>query len=203
MTPLRVALVAGEHSGDQLGYKLMRALREMREGEVAFSGVGGEAMEAEGLRSLFPIAEIAVMGLLPVLARLPTLIARIRATAAAIVAARPDALVIIDSPDFTHRVARRVRAALPSLPIVNYVSPSVWAWRPGRARAMLAYVDCVLALLPFEPEAYVRLGGPRCVYVGHPLIERLGDLRPNADGAGRCTSAPPSSSRCPARAGPR
>jgi lipid-A-disaccharide synthase len=191
MTPLRVALVAGEHSGDQLGYKLMRALREERSGDVAFFGVGGEAMEAEGLRSLFPIADIAVMGLLPVLARLPTVIARIRATAAATVAARPDALIIIDSPDFTHRVARRVRRSLPGLPIVDYVSPSVWAWRPGRARAMRAYVDCVLALLPFEPEAYVRLGGPRCVYVGHPLIERLGDLRPNADEARRRASTPP------------
>ncbi len=183
MSPLRVALVAGEHSGDQLGFKLMRALREARSGDVAFSGVGGEAMEAEGLKSLFPISDIAVMGILPVLARLPTLLARIRQTAEAIIAARPDVLVIIDSPDFTHRVARRVRAALPKLPIVDYVSPSVWAWRPGRAKAMLAYVDCVLALLPFEPEAYRRLGGPRCVYVGHPLIERLGELRPN-DGRG-------------------
>jgi lipid-A-disaccharide synthase len=191
MTRLRVALVAGEHSGDQLGFKLMRALRGAQVGDVDFSGVGGEAMEAEGLKSLFPISDIAVMGILPVLARLPTLITRIRQTAEAIIAARPDALVIIDSPDFTHRVARRVRAALPKLPIVDYVSPSVWAWRPGRAKAMLTYVDCVLALLPFEPEAYRRLGGPRCVYVGHPLIERLGELRPNADEARRRASAPP------------
>src|SRR5271168_5070264 len=114
------------------------------------------------------------MGVLPVFAKLPALLARIRATADAIVAAPPDGLVIIDSPDFTHRVARRVRAALPRLPVVDYVSPSVWAWRPSRAKAMRGYVDCVLALLPFEPEAYRRLGGPRCVYVGHPLIERLG-----------------------------
>jgi lipid-A-disaccharide synthase len=191
MSPLRVALVAGEHSGDQLGFKLMRALREARPGEVAFSGVGGEAMEAEGLKSLFPISDIAVMGILPVLARLPTLLARIHKTAAAIVAAQPDVLVIIDSPDFTHRVARRVRAALPKLPIVDYVSPSVWAWRPGRAKAMRTYVDCVLALLPFEPEVYRRLDGPRCVYVGHPLIERLGELRPNADEARRRASWPP------------
>jgi lipid-A-disaccharide synthase len=192
MSPLRVALVAGEHSGDQLGFKLMRALREARPGEVAFSGVGGEAMEAEGLKSLFPISDIAVMGILPVLARLPTLIARIHKTAAAIVAAQPDVLVIIDSPDFTHRVARRVRAALPKLPIVDYVSPSVWAWRPGRAKAMRTYVDCVLALLPFEPEVYRRLAGPRCVYVGHPLIERLGELRPNAEEeARRRASGPP------------
>jgi len=131
------------------------------------------------------------MGILPVLARLPTLLARIHETAQAIVAASPDVLVIIDSPDFTHRVARRVRAALPKLPIVDYVSPSVWAWRPGRARAMRAYVDCVLALLPFEPEAYRRLSGPRCVYVGHPLIERLDELRPNAGEARDRASAPP------------
>ena len=148
-------------------------------------------MEAEGLKSLFPISDIAVMGILPVLARLPTLMARIRRTAEAIIADRPDVLVIIDSPDFTHRVARRVRAALPKLPIVDYVSPSVWAWRPGRAKAMRTYVDCVLALLPFEPEAYRRLGGPRCVYVGHPLIERLDELRPNADEARRRASERP------------
>ena len=189
--PLSIALVAGEHSGDQLGFKLMRALSEARPAGVVFSGVGGEAMEAEGLKSLFPISDIAVMGLLPVLARLPTVLRRIRETAAAIVAARPDALVIIDSPDFTHRVARKVRKALPELPIVDYVSPTVWAWRPGRAKAMLAYVDCVLGLLPFEPEAYVRLGGPRCVYVGHPLIERLGELRPDDDEARRRDAEPP------------
>jgi lipid-A-disaccharide synthase len=191
VSPLRVALVAGEHSGDQLGFKLMQALKEAGAGDISFSGVGGEAMEAEGLKSLFPISDIAVMGILPVLARLPTVLARIRGTAQAIIAARPDVLVIIDSPDFTHRVARRVRAALPTLPIIDYVSPSVWAWRPGRAKAMRAYVDCVLALLPFEPEAYRRLGGPRCVYVGHPLIERLDQLRPSAAEARRPASAPP------------
>jgi lipid-A-disaccharide synthase len=119
------------------------------------------------------------------------LLKRIRQTAEAIVAERPDALVIIDSPDFTHRVARKVRKALPDLPIVDYVSPTVWAWRPGRAKAMRPYVDCVLGLLPFEPEAYVRLGGPRCVYVGHPLIERLDELRPNEAEARRRDAEPP------------
>ena len=98
-------------------------------------------------------------------------------------------LVIIDSPDFTHRVARRVRAGAPSIPIVDYVSPSVWAWRPWRARAMRAYVDCVLAILPFEPAAHRRLGGPPCIYVGHPLVERLAELRPNAAG-GASAGAP-------------
>ena len=188
---LRIAVVAGEPSGDQLGFKLMRALSEQAAGGVEFLGVGGEAMAAEGLDSLFPLADVAVMGVLPVIKRLPTLLDRIRRAAAATVAARPDALVIIDSPDFTHRVARRVRRALPDLPVIDYVSPSVWAWRPGRAPAMRAYVDCVLALLPFEPEAHARLGGPRCVYVGHPLVERLAELRPNVDEARRRAASPP------------
>lgn len=190
--PLRLALVAGEPSGDELGYKLMRALRAATNGGIEFSGVGGEAMTAEGLKSLFPISEIAVMGILPVLAKLPGLLARIRQTADAIVAAPPDGLVIIDSPDFTHRVARRVRAALPRLPVVDYVSPSVWAWRPGRAKTMRGYVDRVLALLPFEPAAHLRLGGPSCVYVGHPLIERLDEFRPNPEETARRGALPPS-----------
>jgi lipid-A-disaccharide synthase len=187
---LKIALIAGEASGDQLGFKLMLALREASPG-VSFVGVGGERMEGCGLKSLFPLTDIAVMGILPVLARLPTLLARIRQAAAAVIAARPDALVIIDSPDFTHRVARRVRRALPGLPIIDYVSPSVWAWRPGRARAMRGYVDQVLALLPFEPEAHRRLGGPPCDYVGHPLIERLDELRPDAEEAVRRDADPP------------
>jgi lipid-A-disaccharide synthase len=189
--PLRVFVVVGEHSGDQLGFKLMRALREATDGQVAFSGVGGEAMQAEGLQSLFPLADIAVMGIVPVIAKLPILLARIKQTAQAAIAASPDVLVIIDSPDFTHRVARRVRRAMPNLPIIDYVSPSVWAWRPGRARAMRAYVDCLLALLPFEPAAHQRLGGPPCHYVGHPLIERLEELRPSAQEAARRASEPP------------
>jgi len=188
---LRIAIVAGEHSGDQLGFKTMRALTAATRGAVEFVGVGGEAMEAEGLRSLFPLSDIAVMGILPVLAKLPTLLARIRHTARAIVAARPDGLVIIDSPDFTHRVARRVRQSLPDLPVIDYVSPSVWAWRPGRARKMRGYVDRVLALLPFEPAAHLRLGGPACDYVGHPLIERLSELRPDSGEAARRLADPP------------
>ena len=183
--PLRVALVAGEHSGDQLGFKLMRALREARAGEIEFFGVGGEAMEAEGLKSLFPISDIAVMGILPVMAKLPTLIARIRQTAAGDRRRHARRARHHRQPRLhPSRRAPRARGAA-ELPIVDYVSPSVWAWRPGRAKAMRAYVDCVLALLPFEPGAYRRLGGPRCVYVGHPLIERLGELRPNADEARR------------------
>jgi lipid-A-disaccharide synthase len=115
----------------------------------------------------------------------------IRNTVDAVVGAKPDILVIIDSPDFTHRVARRVRSRDSSIPIVDYVSPSVWAWRPGRARAMRAYVDHVLALLPFEPEEYDRLHGPPCSYVGHPLTEQLGSLRPNLEEQARRNEKPP------------
>lgn len=174
-------LVAGEESGDQLGAKLMQALKTRYGADgVTFGGVGGRAMTREGLESLFPMTDIAVNGVSAVIAQLPTIVGRVYRTVDAVVAARPDALVIIDSPDFTHQVARRVRRRAPDIPIVNYVSPSVWAWRPGRAKTMRAYVDHVLALKPFEPDAHRRLGGPACTYVGHPLIERLAEVRPAA-----------------------
>lgn len=176
---LRIFIVAGETSGDILGARLMQALRVLHP-NVEFQGVGGEAMRAQGLVSQFPMSDIAVMGLVPVIKRLPMLLERIRQTALMCELSRPDALVIIDSPDFTHRVARRVRKAAPDIPIVNYVSPTVWAWREGRAARMRAYIDHVMAVLPFEPAAHARLGGPPCTYVGHPLVERLDVLRPNA-----------------------
>ncbi len=109
-----------------------------------------------------------------------------RLTAEAVLARHPHVLVIIDSPGFTLRIARRVRAADPTIPIVEYVSPSVWAWRPGRARAMRAYIDHILALLPFEPEVHRRLGGPPCTYVGHPLAE---EVRESASRTGRRRAA--------------
>ena len=148
-------------------------------------------MAAAGIISPFAIDELSIMGIAAIPRRLPMIFRRIRETADAVVAARPDALVIIDSPDFTHRVARRVRRLAPSIPILDYVSPSIWAWRPGRARAMRAYVDQVLAILPFEPAMYVKLGGPPCRYVGHPLIERIAELRPNAEEAQRRRADPP------------
>jgi lipid-A-disaccharide synthase len=169
--PLRIFLVAGELSGDQLGAHLMDALRRELGPGVQFAGVGGPAMTGRGLTSLFPFSEIALFGVLSVLRRLPNILKRIGETARAAIDWRPDALVLIDSPDFTHRVGKRVRRVLPALPILDYVSPQVWAWKSGRARTMRAYVDRILAVLPFEPEALRRLGGPTCVYVGHPLLE--------------------------------
>lgn len=177
--PLSIWIVSGEESGDQLGAKLMRALKaRLGDERLRFGGVGGHAMQAEGQKSLFPLEDIAVMGIVAVIGRLPTVLNRIRMTADAVVAADPDILIIIDSPDFTHRVARAVRKRAPHIPVIDYVSPSVWAWRPGRAAKMRAYVDHLLALLPFEPEAHKRLGGPPTTYVGHPLIERVTEFRP-------------------------
>jgi lipid-A-disaccharide synthase len=199
VTPARVAgeterkifLIATEESGDRLGANLMKVLRQRLGGAVRFEGVGGRAMAREGLTSLFPIEELSIIGLAAVVSQLPKILRLIRQTAAAVTEASPDVLVIIDSPDFTHRVAKRVRANDPKIPVVNYGSPSVWAWRPGRARSMLTYVDHVLALLPFEPEAYRRLHGPPCSYVGHPLTEQLAQLRPGAEERQRRDEAPP------------
>jgi lipid-A-disaccharide synthase len=184
-----IHLVAGEESGDRLGGALMRALAARR--DIRFGGIGGSEMAASGLASPFPLDELSVMGFASIPRRLPRILRRIRETAAGVITARPDALVIIDSPDFTHRVARRVRAAAPGIPIIDYVSPQVWAWRPGRARSMRAYVDHVLAVLPFEPEVHRRLGGPPCSYVGHPVTERVGELRPGPADAARRQAGPP------------
>jgi len=170
--PLRIAIIAGEASGDHLGGPLMREISQRLGGRVEYFGIGGADMSAAGLEAIFPMSEIAVMGPLAILRRLPELYRRIKDTAKAITAWAPDVLVIIDCPEFSHRVASRVRGQRPQQPIVNYVAPTVWAWRPGRAKAMLAYVDEVMAVLPFEPEVYAKLGGPRCRYVGHAAGER-------------------------------
>jgi lipid-A-disaccharide synthase len=165
---VRLFLVAGEPSGDRLGAALMAGLRSLVP-EVTFAGVGGPAMAAEGLHSLFPMQDIAVMGLVEVLPKYFALKARIRQTAAAVLADPPDALVTIDSPDFCLRVARIVRAARPGLRTIHYVAPSVWAWRPGRAARMAQVIDHVLALLPFEPP-YMTAAGMTCDFVGHPVV---------------------------------
>ena len=190
MSP-HVFLVAGEESGDRLGAALIAAIKRRTQSRARFSGVGGTHMAQEGVQSLFPLGDLAIMGFAAIPASLPKILRHIRETADVVIAARPDVLVIIDSPEFTHRVARRVRKIAPKIPIVDYVCPSVWAWRPGRARAMRAYVDHVLALLPFEPAAMQRLDGPLCTFVGHPLSERVDQMRPSAEEARRRLGDPP------------
>jgi lipid-A-disaccharide synthase len=189
--PQDIFLVAGEASGDRLGAALIRALRERTGGAARFVGVGGPEMAAEGVASLFPIDDLSIIGFTAIPRRLPKILQLIRATAAAVVARRPHVLVIIDSPAFSCRVAKRVRAADPTIAIVEYVSPSVWAWRPGRAPALRGYIDHILALLPFEPDVHRRLGGPPCSYVGHPLAAEVDELRPNAAEARRRLATPP------------
>ncbi len=186
-----VFLVAGEESGDRLGAPLIAALKRRTQGRIRFSAVGGAQMAQEGVSSLFPLGELAIMGFTSLPARLPKILRHIRETAEAVIASKPDVLVIIDSPEFTHRVARKVRARAPQIPIVDYVCPSVWAWRPGRARVMRAYVDRVLALLPFEPAAMRHLGGPPTTFVGHPLGELVAAMRPDAHEAARRMNDPP------------
>jgi lipid-A-disaccharide synthase len=189
---LRFGIVVGEVSGDALGAKLIPALQaRFSSYDLEFIGTAGPLLQKQGMSPFFPLAEIAVMGIVPVIKRLPSLMRRIRETADRLIAAKIDCLIIIDSPDFTHRVARKVKAALPNIPIIDYVSPSVWAWRPGRAKNMRGYIDHVLALLPFEPVAHQTLGGPPCTYVGHPLIERNDLFDPTADEEARRASEPP------------
>ena len=166
---VKVAIIAGEVSGDMLGAGMAQEIRRLTGGDVEFVGVGGPALAAEGLQSYFDFDEIAIMGISAVIARLPKLRRRIGETADSLIAARPDVLVIVDSPGFTHRVAKRVRKSIPALPVVQYVCPTVWAWKEYRAARMTAFVDHVLAILPFEPEAMQRLGGPPTTYVGHRL----------------------------------
>lgn len=163
-----IFLVAGEPSGDALGARLMAALKRATEGRVRFAGVGGERMAAEGLTSLFPLTDIAVMGFTEVVPRLPVILRRLRQTADAIWAQNPAAVVTIDAPSFGLRIADRVRSS--GIPLIHYVAPQLWAWRPGRARKLAGRVDHLLALLPFEPAFFGKLG-VSCTYVGHPVIE--------------------------------
>ncbi len=181
-------MIAGESSGDHLGAGLIEALRRTCGRDIMLAGVGGPEMENAGLKSVFPLSDIAVMGPFAILARLPGLVRRAYEAVDHVVAFQPDILIIVDSPEFTHPVAKRVRNRMPGIPVVDYVSPTVWAWRPWRARKMRAYVDRVLAIFPFEPDVHRRLGGPDCIYVGHPVVERLDRLPPRAGGS---TDEPP------------
>ncbi len=170
---LSVFIVAGEPSGDALGGSLMSALVEETAGNVRFAGIGGEMMTEAGLVTQFPMSELSIMGLVEVLPRLPALARRLRETRDAIVALRPDVVITIDSPGFTLRLARQLKGK--GIPIVHYVAPTVWAWKPGRAPKMARVVDHLLTLLPFEPP-YFEAVGLRCTFVGHPVVESGADL---------------------------
>ena len=164
---MRVFLIAGEPSGDALGAALMKGLKSLRD-DLSFDGIGGPAMEREGLKSRFEMRELSVMGIAEILPKYFHLKRRIRETAEAVIETKPDVLITIDSPDFCLRVAKLVKAQS-QVRIVHYVAPSVWAWRPKRAEKMARHVDQVLALLPFEPK-YMERAGVACDFVGHPVV---------------------------------
>ena len=165
-------LIAGEPSGDLIGARLMNALKRLTEGQVRLSGIGGESMREEGLCSLFPISDIALMGLVEILPRLHVIRKRIHETVAQIVVDQPDVVVSIDAPGFCYDVWKGLRKT--NIPLIHYVAPSVWAWRPDRAKKFAAELDHLLALLPFEPQYFLR-EGLRTTFVGHPVIEIAAD----------------------------
>lgn len=165
----RFFLIAGEPSGDVLGAALMEGLRAL-DPNVEFTGVGGPLMQAQGMESLFPMDELSVMGIAEVLPKYRALMRRINQCADTVLEQKSDALITIDSPDFSLRVAKRVKAKS-DIRTVHYVAPTVWAWRSGRARKMAAMIDQVLALFPFEPPL-MEAEGMRCDFVGHPVVTR-------------------------------
>lgn len=167
--PLRFALVAGEASGDLLGAALMEALRELRP-DCQFVGVAGPRMAAAGCRPLARAEELAVMGLAEILRHLPRLLRLRRDVMSALLADPPDVFVGIDAPEFNLRLAARLKQA--GIPVVQYVSPQVWAWRQGRVRHIAAAVDRVLCLLPFETPFYAA-HAVRAEFVGHPLADQI------------------------------
>lgn len=171
-----IFLIAGEPSGDTLGAQLMAALKRRSGRPLDFIGVGGTRMASEGLHSLFPMDELSLMGAAEILPHIPRLLRRIRETTNAIGAMQPDVVVSIDAPGFTFRVAKRVRRQDRSglVRLVHYVAPQVWAWKRGRAREIAAYLDHLMALLPFEPPYFEEEGLP-CTYVGHPVVESGAD----------------------------
>ena len=178
--PMLIYIVAGEPSGDLLGGRLMRALKERTQGQVRFAGIGGETMAAEGLESRVALSELAVMGVLEVLPAARRIFRRVRETVADIERQKPAALVTIDSSGFTWRIAERLRKAGNALPMIHYVAPMVWAWRGGRAKRMARWYDHLMALLPFEPPYFTAVG-LSCGYVGHSVVESGAD---RGDGAG-------------------
>ncbi len=167
----KIFLIAGEASGDILGASLMQDLRTAGF-DGAFCGVGGAEMEAQGLQSLFPMSDLSVMGVAEVVSHLPLILKRLDETVTAIKKENPDILVTIDSPDFCLRVAKKIKKAAPQIKIVHMVAPTVWAWRPGRAKKIAKFLDGLMCLFPFEPR-YFKPHGLKAEFVGHPLAAQI------------------------------
>ena len=178
--PVTIMLVVGEPSGDQLGGQLMARLNEVAKDRVRLVGVGGPAMTAQGLQTLFPLDATAVMGLREVVPRIPEILRRVKIASDFAIKTRPDLVLLIDSPDFTHRIAQRLKRIDGSIRTANYAPPQVWASRSYRARKMARYIDAVLTLFPFEAAFFERYG-IRAFPVGYPVIERVGQIAGGAE----------------------
>jgi lipid-A-disaccharide synthase len=187
-----IFLIAGEPSGDLLGARLMAALKAETGGRIRFAGIGGEQMTAEGLESRFPIHELAVMGFLEVVPHLLTILRRIRESVAAVKALRPDAVVTIDSPSFTLEIAERLKGE--GVPLIHFVAPQVWAWKPWRAKSISRYLDRLLVLLPFEPP-YFEKHGLKTHFVGHPAVEGAARREADSTAEAPCLAVLPGSRR--------
>ena len=164
-----IYIVAGEPSGDILGDQLIKSL-ESKFNSPIFNGVGGERMQSNNFTSLFDMSDISIFGIFPVLRKLFFLMNKINDVVRDISQKKPDIIILIDSPDFNHRVAKKVKKYLPNVPIVCYVAPTVWAWRQGRAKKMSEYFDYLLSIIPFEVNFFKKYG-LKTSYVGHPFIE--------------------------------
>jgi lipid-A-disaccharide synthase len=165
--------VASEPSGDILGSRIMRSLKEKLKGKVRFEGVGGERMEAEGMQSLFPQSDLTLFGIAELLPSIPHVLKRLTQTAKAVKEIRPAAVITIDGPDFSFRLAKRLKGT--GIPLIHDVAPSVWAWRAGRAKKIAKLYNHLLALLPFEPPYFIE-EGLSTTFTGHPVIERVADM---------------------------
>jgi lipid-A-disaccharide synthase len=172
---LKIFIIAGEDSGDKLGSAIIDSLREAFDGSINFVGIGGNGMMNRGLDSIFPMSDLSVMGLVEIALQYPNLKNRLNQTIQSILDEKPDILLTIDAPELCFRVAKKIKLSNKNIPIAHYVAPSVWAWRPNRAKKISEFVDHILALFPFEPR-YFRDVGIKCDFVGHPIVtESLAD----------------------------
>ena len=167
----KIYIVAGEPSGDILGDQLIKSLQTKFDSPI-FNGVGGEKMQSNNFRSLFDMSHISIFGIFPVIKKLFFLLRKINDVVNDIVQIKPDIIILIDSPDFNHRVAKKVKRYLPDIPIICYVAPTVWAWRHGRAKKMSKYFNYLLSVIPFEVNFFEKYG-LKTTYVGHPFIEKV------------------------------
>lgn len=166
----KIYLIAGEPSGDLLGSRLMRAMKKETNGVVEFYGLGGDTMEREGLKPLFDISDLAIMGIMEIIPSIPKILRHIKTTINDILRVRPDAVITIDSWSFSARIHQALRKKKTGIPQIHYVAPQVWAWKKKRAKTMYKYIDHLLTLFPYEPKYFTPYKLPTD-FIGHPVIE--------------------------------